>query len=509
MRTVLCMLFILLSTHLAEAREAHEIVQRAFQLEQSAFAEAYERHAFAQWLKKAGARLTDAVRIHTQGSGTPCPLTLPPAPWERTEIRVEGLPLFDENQYDLIFGLMQDGRIADVRRLLIREREGLSGEDEEVAGFVERFVYVYDTGSATLLRDFLYPGSITLRYSGHATTEASIGPLRQDFPASLPVASISWERSEGRAVVTLSPAPEPHAPVILTMDIPKYITSRGPDVYEKMEALRDSLERWSKHRPIPGLHPPRERRIPAVSFEKDGMIALREGVFRGYEVSLLDSAHWVIEASLPPFHGMIPATMRYRLGMDAMAEWFQPRIEMDVQVGDSLMRWHGSESLPKPDSTVADSVLQTILEEHVYRYRSLPLPKAFQPPLRAASSFEARLILHQKDDDVYSFSDSPSYTYTFGKLCEDTFAYYVPRAIAVASEGIRISGYAVWENRSEASHHFARVREIYMMEEDGIPRVAQVRMDLYPFIHTDTLSDLFAAPQESRPGKQRFRIKLR
>ncbi|MCK5119674.1 MAG: hypothetical protein KAQ78_08825, partial [Candidatus Latescibacteria bacterium] len=118
-------------------------------------------------------------------------------------------------------------------------------------------------------------------------------------------------------------------------------------------------------------------------------------------------------------------------------------------------------------------------------------------------------ILHQKDDDVYSFSDSPSYTYTFGKLCEDTFAYYVPRAIAVASEGIRISGYAVWENRSEASHHFARVREIYMMEEDGIPRVAQVRMDLYPFIHTDTLSDLFAAPQESRPGKQRFRIKLR
>jgi hypothetical protein len=493
MRTLVGVLFLFLTTHMAEAREPGEIVvQRAFRLEQGAFAAAYERHAFAQWLESTGARLTDAVRIHTtERSG-------------RTEIRVDGLNVPDGNQYDMIFELTEGGRIADVRRLLIRERRGLSGEDQEVADFSERFVYVYDTDRATLLRDFLYPRAITLRYGGHSTTEASIGHLRQDFPAPFPVASISWERSEGRAVVTLSPAG-----VILTLDIPRYVASRGPDTYEKMKALRDSLERWSKSRPPLDPNSPQERQILAVSSERDAMIALREGVFRGYEVTLLDSIPWVIEASLPPFHGIVPAMIRYHFPVDTLTGCIQPRIEMDVQVGDSLVRWHGKESLPKPSISVADSVLQALLQDNVYRYRTLPLPKAFQPPLRAASSFEARLILHQKADDVFIFSDPPSYIHILRKLSEASFAYYVPRTIEVSSEGIRISGYAVWEKRSSASHHFARVQEVYVLEDVGTPRVAQVRMDLYPFIRTDTLSDLFAAPEKPRPGKQRFQIELR
>ena len=145
----------------------------------------------------------------------------------------------------------------------------------------------------------------------------------------------------------------------------------------------------------------------------------------------------------------------------------------------------------------------------MYRYRSLPLPKAFQPPWRAASSFEARLIYHQKTDVVLPFSDPSSYSYTLRKLSEESFSYYVPRTIEASSEGIRISGYAVWEKHSEASHHFARVHEVYMLEDDGTPRVAQVQMEIYPFIRTDTLSDLFAAPEEPKPGKHRFQIKLR
>ena len=500
MRTVIVIFFALWVVDQAEAEMSEEIVQRAFGLEQSAFAEAYVQVAFDQWLKKTGARLTDAVEVHrTKRRG-------------RTELRVEGLELRDGGDYDLIFELEADGQIGAVRRLLIRERTGWSCADEEVAGFVERFVWVYDTGSATLLRDFLYPTYITLRYSGTSTAEESIGQLRKDFPAPLPTASVGWERSEGRATVTLSPAPEPHPPVMLTVDIPKYVVAHGPDRYEQAEALRDSLKRWSEHRPIREPGGPQRSRTMEIFSGKDVMLVLREGVFRGYKVALLDSTRHVIEASLPPFQGLIPATLRYRLrivGTDAPAMEVEPLIERDVRVGDRWVRLHEEEALPKPDISLADSALGALLQEHVYRYRSVSLPAAFQPPLRAAPSFEARLIAHQKEDDVFAFYDHASWRYVLGKLSEDALAYYVPRAIEASSEGIEIIGYAVWERRSEAWHHFARVREVYVLRNDGNPGIARVWVDLYPFVRTDVLADLFAAPEETEGGKQRFHIRLR
>jgi len=357
-------------------------------------------YAFAQWLEITGARLTEAVEIHrTKRRG-------------RTEIRVEGLDLPGGGDYDLIFELKADGRIADVRRLLIRET--LSSVDEAVARFVERFVWVYDTGSASLLRDFLYPTYITLRYRGYPTTEESIGHLREDFSAPLPVASMSWERSEGRATVALSPAPESDTPVILTVDIPRYIAARGPEPYEKMEALRDSLKRWSERRPIRDPHSPQGRRTIEMLSEKHGMIALQEDVFRGYRVVLLDSARYVIEASLPPFQGLIPAILRYR-------------------------------------------------------------------PIEACSL-----------GGVVVANISPN---SLDSL------YYTP-------QGIQITGYAVWKKPSEASHHFTRIREVYALGNDGNPRVTRVWMDLVPFVRTDVLADLFAAPEGVKPGRQRFQIRI-
>ena len=528
MRTVMGILFLLWVVDPSEAEVSEEIVQRAFRLEQSAFAETYVQVAFDQWLKTTGARLTEAVEIHmTKRRG-------------RTEIQVEGLDVSDRrglpaaNPYSLIFELKESGQIADVRRLLIRERAGWSGADEAVAQFVEHFVWVYDTGSAALLRDFLYPTYITLRYSGYSTTEESIGQLRKDFSVPLPIDSVSWERSEDRAEVTLSPAPEPHARVILTVDIPRYIAARGPKPYEKVEALRDSLKRWSERRPIRDPRSLQERRTVKISSEKEVVLALQEDVFRGYKVVLLDSTRYVIEASLPPFQGLIPAILRYRLRVvriDTLAVEVQPLIESSVQVGDSMVWWHEEEALPKPDISIADSVLGALLQEHVYRYRSVSLPAVFRPPLHAASSFEARLIVHQKEDEGFTFHDPLVWNHVLGKLSENTLAYYVPRAIEASSlgdvgvansspnsldslyytpQGIQITGYAVWKKRSEAWHHFAKVREVYALrEDDGSPRVARVWVDLYPFVRTDVLADLFAAPEEVKRGKQRFQIRIR
>jgi len=266
--------------------------------------------------------------------------------------------------------------------------------------------------------------------------------------------------------------------------------------------------------------------------EKHGMIALQEDVFRGYRVVLLDSARYVIEASLPPFQGLIPAILRYRLRIvriDTLAVEVQPLIEMDVQVGDSLLRWHREEALTKPSIAIADSVLVALLQENVYRYRSVSLPAAFRPPLRAAPSFEVRLTVHQKEDETFAFYDLPSWRDVLGKLSEDTFAYYVPRTIEACSlggvvvanispnsldslyytpQGIQITGYAVWKKPSEASHHFTRIREVYALGNDGNPRVTRVWMDLVPFVRTDVLADLFAAPEGVKPGRQRFQIRI-
>ena len=500
-RSTIRVLFFLLVACRADAGTSEKIVQSVFRLESGTFSEAYVQHAFDQWLKTTGARLTETIEIYSTNRRG------------QTELWVEGLDLPDGGSYDLSFDLDEDGRIADVRRLLIRQREALSDVDEEVARFVERFVWVYDTDSATLLRDFLYPSYVTLQYGGHPTVEESVGQLRKDFPAPLSVVSVSWERSDITARVSLSPAPESQTPVMLKVDIPRYVAASGSDTYEKADALRDSLVLWSKERPYRDLGSYEELRTIEISSETDVVITLQEEVFRGYKVILLDSTRYVIEASLPPFHGNIPATLRYRLsvvGIDTPTMRVQPRIEMDVQVSDSLVRWYGGEALPKPETPMADSTLEAaLLRENIHRYRSLSLPPAFQPLLRTGASFESHLTVYQKRGHRFSFSDLSSWNDVLGKLSKDTFAYYTPRSIEMGSEGIEITGYAVWKKRSEAWHHFAKVCEVHAEHNDGMPSVAQVWMDLYPFIRTDYLADLFATSKERGAGRRQFQIRMR
>ena len=459
------------------------LLKRASQKDQAAFATDYLHAAFSLWQDRFHLETFTVDSVFGKGE------------YQEVWLRRDGSP----HRLALLVSRQPVHRIVEVRRLLLTERQRLQPIDGEIVEFVERFYWAYEIGTESFMQDFLFPAHIKLRYVGLSDQEAVLSRLRAKFKMLLPIQSMSWEGRNYNYMIRLV-MDSPVQPLEIAVDIQKHLTANFfelADKTDRVQALKDSLRRWVADKPA------REEKRDLLVAARTAPEALQKILaqnFKGYDLALFDSAatSMSVEATLPAMEQIRPASLRFRLeatraGADqyaVRAQWLNSSAkEMGLAPSPfTLKNIFGNSNNTGLRTEAANAA--------IHRYGTLSLPAAFQPAFAAITGAEVQLVLHHLPGDSFAWRNPQVFQNILRGLTRGKPAYFFLEDVTPNANIFLLTGYAFWRDPERLWQHAAKIRETYFVA-GAKAEVRQIRIDLYPYIRLENVRALFATPDTS------------
>ena len=201
-------------------------------------------------------------------------------------------------------------KIVEIRTLMSPDNRFFTGKLAGVIGFIERFLWIYETGDEGFIYDFIYPDYIKLKYSETENTAEILALLKKQYPYKLPVSAVELENRDVKYRIDLK-LQLPLVPLQIAVDIQKYMTARYFELKDKKTRfgmLRRSLNNQSDYS---------ENHIAPVIADSPhrALNIFLETYFDEYNVNILqrEDSFLICEANLLPIFDHLPAGIQYRL----------------------------------------------------------------------------------------------------------------------------------------------------------------------------------------------------
>ena len=245
--------------------------------------------------------------------------------------------------------------------------------------------------------------------------------------------------------------------------------AQPPDIYAALDTLWNRLVQWQQF-------PPQTTPMDTLDLNE---------LFADYQLNIdsLPNGERIISARLPAYFGVLTTQLNYRISVAGDSINYIPNLSIaDQAIGN------------QPSVISISDTLAALLNDRLWLYRTLGLPPPFSPT-NISHQPQVRMLFRGRQSDSLYYSDAAVWLATMRKLAEGMTVYAGLMSMTADSAGTTVEYYIALTSPGARGHHFFKIAERLPMAGDG-----EMRVEFIPFVRTDNLRALFAAPEEDHEG---------
>lgn len=273
--------------------------------------------------------------------------------------------------------------------------------------------------------------------------------------------------------------------VLLSAVLARGVEPSAPaDVVDRILALRDSLTVWAEHPPSLAAEIPESFDLSTA--------------FPG--ATLLDQPeNGEVAIILPRFHDIVSGTLLLQTDSSGLHWSLTPEERASLLPEESP---DSGEVHPEEASTA----LLDVLAQRLIGLRTLGLPPVFQPPPPATDAL-VEVTLRGRDLDQLAFSFA-AWWRSLAAITQGMTVYAGILDRGIKRDEADITWFLFLTTPGARGHHFLRWRERFRWSGAGWISLDN-RVRFLPYVRTDNLHDLFAAPDTARHFNSQVPIYIR